>query len=77
MAKFWCTPDGTKVFPESDFANCPGLALIDFPDGPAAPSKADAGDDREQLSKLYEAKFGKKPHHSMKIESIRKAVEEQ
>ena len=31
--------------------------------------------DREVLEKMYEAEFGKKPHHRMKDESIIKALE--
>ena len=31
--------------------------------------------DREVLEKMYEAEFGKKPHHRMKDENIIKALE--
>lgn len=71
MAKFWYHPNGTKLFPESDFSNVPGLILKEED----APAPAKAGADRDELAAQYEAKFGKKPHHSMKAETIAAALE--
>jgi hypothetical protein len=75
MAKYWCTKDGEKVFLGSDYDDVPGLVLKDFseneqPKQPQQPAAEPAGMDIVEASKAYEAKFGAKPHHAMKLETI-------
>lgn len=89
MARFWCSPDGRKVFVEADYVYAHGLELRDFPDdskpslvvkvpaevvGPPAPGGEAKAVSREELVARFEAKFGKRPHPQMKPENILKAL---
>lgn len=84
MSKYWHSADGNPVATEADFKTMPpGFYLAELGgksgdrDAPAAEDKhADEVPDSELIA-MYEAKFGKKPHHSMKAKSIKKALEAQ
>lgn len=78
MAKFWVNPTtNEKLFFGSDFANVPGLVLVDFADEESAGEVVEAvsNPDRDALAAAYKEKFGRSPHPAMKIETLQTAVE--
>jgi hypothetical protein len=44
-------------------------------DASTAVPLAEVSSERDELAAEYEAKFGKKPHHKMKTETIREAID--
>lgn len=86
--KYWYNAYGALVGYESDFpAGTPGLTLKEKPPqtegaGFVAPieteevEEAEEVDERETLVALHIEKFGKPPHHMMKIANIKKALEQ-
>ena len=75
--KVWMK-NGKMMGYESDFpSGVPGWELVEKRDRVTIDNDtSEIIEDRDAVSEAYEAKFGKKPHHKMSIDNIRKAVEQ-
>lgn len=69
------TPDEWNFLDEEDRAARMDIILDELDDAGPQETAAAGGEDLEALAAQYEAKFGKKPHHSMKTATIKAKLE--
>lgn len=78
MQKYWANKDGLIVAYEEDFKpGTPGFTLVtQTPPQVEEVSTVTSEENEEDVIAAYVAKFGKKPHHMMKLSNIKKALEQ-
>lgn len=76
FAKSGLTEDEWNELDEDDVAAKLDIVLDDMAEAAETPKPATEADERAALTKLYQAKFGKAPHHKTSTEAIRAKLAE-